>query len=40
VDEDAEQEARGIDGNVTIAALDLLGRVKASGAPFSVVLTL
>jgi len=40
VDEDAEQEARGVDRDVTLAALDLLGRVKASGAPFSVVLTL
>ena len=40
VDEDAEQEARGVDGDVTLAALDLFGRVKASGAPFSVVLTL
>ncbi|MGY0780231.1 hypothetical protein [Azospirillum argentinense] len=40
VDEDAEQEARGVDRDVTLAALDLRGRVKASAAPFSVVLTL
>lgn len=40
VDEDPGEEARGVDGDVTLAALDLLGRVKASGAPFSVVLTL
>ncbi|AIB12447.1 hypothetical protein ABAZ39_10655 [Azospirillum argentinense] len=40
MDEDAEQEARGVDRDVTLAALDLRGRVKASAAPFSVVLTL
>lgn len=40
MEDDAEQEARGIDSDVTLAALDLLGRVKASGATFYVVLTL
>ena len=39
VDEDAEQEARGVDGDMAFAALDLLGRVEAARTPFSVVLT-
>lgn len=40
VDEDAEQQAGGVDGDVALAPLDLLGRVEAANAPFSVVLTL
>jgi len=40
VDEDAEQEAGSVDGDVALAPVDLLGRVEAANAPFSVVLTL
>ncbi|PWC67287.1 hypothetical protein TSH7_04625 [Azospirillum sp. TSH7] len=40
MDEDAKQETQSIDHDVGLATLDLFGRVKASGAPFSVVLAL
>ena len=40
VDDDAEQEARGIDTDMAFAALDLLGGIVAARPPFSVVLTL
>ena len=40
VDDDPEQQPRGIDGDVALAAFDLLGRIVAPGSPFSVVFTL
>ena len=40
MDEDTEQEAGGIDPDMALAALDLLGGIVAARAPFSVVLTL
>ena len=40
MDDDAEQQARGVDRDVALAALDLLARVVAARPPFSVVLTL
>src|SRR3954469_2654597 len=40
VDDHAQQQARGVDRDVPLAALDLLGRVVAARPPFSVVLTL
>src|SRR3954465_6165738 len=40
VDDHAQQQARGVDRDVPLAALELLGRVVAARAPFSVVLTL
>jgi hypothetical protein len=40
MDEDAKQEAGGVDGNVAFAPPHLLGRVVAPWPPFSVVLTL
>jgi hypothetical protein len=40
VNEDTEQEAGGIDPDMALAALDLLGSVVAARPPFSVVLTL
>ncbi len=40
VDDDAEQEAGGIDPDMALAALDLLGGIVAAWPPFSVVLTL
>jgi hypothetical protein len=40
MDKDTEQEARGIDPDMALAALDLLGGIVAARPPFSVVLTL
>jgi hypothetical protein len=40
VDDHAEQQARGVDRDVALAALDLFTRVVAARPPFSVVLTL
>jgi hypothetical protein len=40
VDGHTEQQARGIDRDVALAPLDLLGRVVAARPPFSVVFTL
>jgi hypothetical protein len=40
MDDDAEQQARGVDRDVPLPALDLLRRIVAAGLPFSVVLTL
>ena len=40
MDNDAEQQAGGVDRDVPLAALDLLGRVVAARPPFPVVLTL
>jgi hypothetical protein len=40
VDQHSQEQARGIDGDVALPALDLLGRVVAARPPFSVVLTL
>jgi hypothetical protein len=40
VDDHAQQQARGVDREVPLAALELLGRVVAARPPFSVVLTL
>jgi hypothetical protein len=40
VDEDTKQEAGGIDPDMALAALDLLGGIVAARPPFSVVLTL
>jgi hypothetical protein len=40
VNEDTEQEAGGIDADMALATLDLLGGIVAARAPFSVVLTL
>ena len=40
VDEDAEQQARGVYGDMALAPPDLLGRIPAASAPFSVVFTL
>src|SRR4051794_3250153 len=40
VDDDAEQQTRGVDRDVPLPAPDLLGRVVAARPPFSVVLTL
>jgi hypothetical protein len=40
MDKDTEQEAGGIDPDMALAALDLLGSVVAARPPFSVVLTL
>ena len=40
VDEDAEQEARGVDRDVALAPFDLFGRIVATRPPFSVVFTL
>jgi hypothetical protein len=40
MDEDTEQEAGGIDPDMALAALDLLGGIVAARPPFSVVLTL
>ena len=40
VDGDAEQQTRGVDRDVALPALDLLGGIVAARPPFSVVLTL
>ena len=40
VDEDAEQQAGGVYGDMALAPPDLLGRIPAARAPFSVVFTL
>jgi hypothetical protein len=40
VDGNAEQQSRAVDRDVALAALDLLGRVITTRAPFSVVLAL
>src|SRR3954449_8042446 len=40
VDDDPEQQAAGVDRDVPLPALDLLGGVVAAGPPFSVVFTL
>src|SRR3954468_11430795 len=40
VDDDTEQKAGGIDPDMALAALDLLGGIVTTRAPFSVVLTL
>ena len=40
VNEDTEQKARGIDPDMALTALDLLGGIVAARPPFSVVLTL
>jgi hypothetical protein len=41
VDDDPEQQQpRGLDGDVALAAFDLLGRIGAPGSPFAVVFTL
>src|SRR4051794_109730 len=40
VDDDPEQQAAGVDRDVPLPALDLLGRVVAAGPPFSVAFTL
>jgi hypothetical protein len=40
MDEDTEQEARGVDSDLAFPTLDPLARLNASGAPFPVVLTL
>jgi hypothetical protein len=40
MDEHAQQQAGGVDRDVPLPALDLLGRVVAARPPFSVVLTL
>src|SRR3954449_3214395 len=40
VDDHAQQQAAGVDRDVPLPALDLLGGIVAAGPPFSVVLTL
>jgi hypothetical protein len=40
VDQHAEEQARGVDGDVALPALDPFGRIVAAQPPFSVVLTL
>ena len=40
MDKDTEQEAGGIDPDMALAALDLLGGIITARPPFSVVLTL
>ena len=40
VDDHAEQQARGVDRDMPLAALDLLCRIPAARPPFSVVFTL
>jgi len=40
VDDDAKQEAGGIDRDMALATLDFLGGIVAARPPFSVVLTL
>jgi hypothetical protein len=40
MDDHAQQQARGVDRDVALPALDLLGRVVAARPPFSVVFTL
>ena len=40
MDNDAEQQAGGVDRNVTLAAFDLFCRIPAARPPFSVVFTL
>ena len=40
MNDDAEQEAGGIDRDMALATLDLLGGIVAARPPFSVVLTL
>ena len=40
VDEDSEPQAGGVNRDMALAAVDLLGRIVATRAPFSVVLTL
>jgi len=40
VNNDTEQKAGGVDPDMALAALDLLGGIVAARAPFSVVLTL
>src|SRR5436309_15343911 len=37
VDDDAERQAAGVDGDVPLPAPDLLGRIVAASPPFSVV---
>ena len=40
MDDNAEQQAGGVDRDMALAALDLLRRVPAARPPFSVVFTL
>ena len=40
VNDDARQQAKGIDRNMALASFDLLGGIVAARPPFSVVLTL
>jgi len=40
MDDNPEQQAGGVDGDVALAAFDLLGGIIAARPPFSVVFTL